>query len=231
MAFESLREQLRDQWSDLSSKIQETSAYNTLQEKFESQTPGVQRAIIGGGIAVVALMILAFPMSYISSSNQSLEFFEENRSLIQGLLKAASSAKEAPPLPPPAPHDVLRSRIEQMLRSNQLLADQIGDFQPMPTGGPNAIIPSTITQTGMAVQIKKVNVAQLVDLANGVGNMGSGNKLIGMDVTQSAGQTHYYDVILKVMNYGLPSATDESSSPPSRGSKAPNEEGFSEDEE
>jgi hypothetical protein len=31
---------------------------------------------------------------------------------------------------------------------------------------------------------------------------------MGVDIVQSAGQTHYYDVILKVVNFGLPQLAD-----------------------
>lgn len=222
MAFESLREQLNEKWSELSAKIQETSAFNTAREKYESQTPSVQRAIVLGGLAIAALIILSFPMSYISSSSDYLGAFQDNRSLIQGLLHASRSAKETPPLPPPMPYEALRSNVDRTLREKGLVADQIGDMQAIPNNTPNGVVvPAAIVQTGLAVQVKKINVTQIIELANAIGNMGAGNKLIGMDIVQSMGQTHYYDVILKVMNYGLPVASVEDEGPSHSGQHTP----------
>lgn len=213
MAFENLREQLKEKWSEFSAKIQETSAFNSAREKYESQTPAVQRAIIFGALGFVALIILSFPMSYISSSGDYLSQFQDNRNLIQGLLRASRSAKETPPLPPPMPYEALRSNVDRALREKGLLADQIGDMQAIPNTANGIAVPAAIIQTGLAVQVKKINVTQIIELANAIGNMGAGNKLVGMDIVQTQGQTHYYDVILKVMNYGLPVASVEDEGP------------------
>lgn len=221
MAFENLREQLKEKWSELSGKVQETSAFNSAREKYESQTPAVQRAIVLGGIAIVALMILSFPMSYISSSSGYLSDFQNNRNLIQGLLHASRSSKETAPLPPPMPYEALRSNVERALREKGLVPDQIGDMQAIPNTPNGLVVPAAIIQTGIAVQVKKINVIQIIELANAVGNIGSGNKLIGMDIVQSMGQTHYYDVILKVMNYGLPVASVDDEGPSHGGKHMP----------
>ncbi len=70
-------------------------------KKFESQTPTVQKAIVIGGIALLALFLLSFPMGYLSTSGDNMAGFAENRRLIQGLFACSRSAKEAAPLPPP----------------------------------------------------------------------------------------------------------------------------------
>lgn len=207
MAFENLRDQLKEQWADLSSKIQESPAFNTAREKFESQTPTVQRAIIAGTAVVVALFFLSFPYGYLSTSSEYMTQFEENRSLIQGLLRASRSAKTPSPLPPPIEGDALKGRVSAILTQNRLLPEQMGEMQMMPDP-PVKGIPATVIQNGLAVQVKKLNLNQLIAIGTQIQNMGAGTKLMGMDVVQSAGQTHYYDVIFKVVNFGLPQIAD-----------------------
>ena len=232
MAFEGVREQLKEQWGDLSSKIQEHPAYNNLREKFESQTPLVQRAIIFGSAALVALFLLSFPFGYFSQSSEYLTQFEENRALIQGLLKASSSAKTKSPLPVPIESNVLRGRVTAMLQANRLLPDQIGDMQDIPQPAVQAgFVPSVVVQNGLAFQLKKLNLTQIIQLSTAVQNLGEGVKLMGIDVVQSTGQTHYYDIILKVVHFGLPDIASSEPPPAAAGKARPRPKGRKSEEE
>lgn len=218
MALENLRDQLREQMNEAWAKIQETSAYNTLRERYESQTPEAQKGIVAGAIAVGVLIVLSLPMSYISSSSDSLAAFEENRELIFGLLKAARSAKDPAPLPPPTTPDQLRSQIENLLRNNGIIQDQRGEMQDIPEDLLKRGLPPGVVPTGLAVQIKKLNLTQVLEIGNMIQGMSPGTKLLGLDIVQSAGQTHYYDIMARVVSYGIPSFEDsEPEAPPARG--------------
>lgn len=225
MAFEAQKEQLKEQWAELSAKIQESSAFNNLREKFESQTPNVQRGIIVGASILVVLFLLSFPYGYYSASEDYMTQFEENRGLIKGLLKASRSAKTPSPLPTPLDEGNLRGRVDAIMRSNRLMPDQIGEIAAVPQGAVKDV-PSTVIQTGVAVQIKRLNLKQMVGLTTQFQNMGAGTKLIGLDIVQSAGQTHYYDMIVKIVNFGLPQIADAGPEEPAtkgkgKGKKAP----------
>lgn len=208
MAFENLRDQLKEQWAELSGKIQESTAFNNLREQFESQTPPVQRAIVAGASVVAVLFLLSFPYGYWSTSTENMAFFEENRELIQGLLRASRSAKAPSPLPPPMDTGTLRGRVEAILRTNRLLPDQIGDMTDLPSPAVKDLVPAAVVQNGLAVQVKKLNLNQIISLSTQMQNIGSGTKLMGIDIVQSAGQTHYYDMIVKLVNFGLPAVAD-----------------------
>lgn len=204
MAFEDLRERLREQASEALAKIQETSAFNTLRERYESQTPPVQKAITLGGVALVLLFLSSCPMSYINSSSEYLTAFEENRELIQGLLRASRTAKEPPPLPPPMTSDSLRSSVDSTVRQSGLLPDQVGDMNAIPDGELRGLAPPAVVVSGLAATLKKLNLTQVIELGNLVQNLAPGVKLLGIDVSQSAGTDHYYDMVLKVVSFGLP---------------------------
>src|ERR1700748_922379 len=105
MAFEKFKDQLRENWTDLSSKVQENPAFNTLREKFEAQSPTVQKAIIAGATALIALFFLSFPWGYLSEAQDHMVEFADNRQLIEGLLHASRAAKEPSPLPAPMPYE------------------------------------------------------------------------------------------------------------------------------
>jgi hypothetical protein len=204
MAFEGLTDQLKEQWAEIAAKVQETSAYNTLREKFESQPPTVQKGILAGGAALLVLFLLSFPYGYLSQSSDNMTQFDENRSLIQGLLRASRTAKEASPLPPPMDAGSLRATVERVLHERRLVPEQIGDIQPIPGAPAGDLAPKAVVQNGIAAQIKKVNVTQIIEIANAFQNLGLGTKLMGLDIVQSTGQTHYYDMIVRLVNFGLP---------------------------
>lgn len=215
MAFEGLQDRLKEQWAELAAKIQETSLYNTLREKYESQTPTVQKAILGGGAALAVLFLLSFPLGYLSTSGEHMDAFKENRSLIQGLLRASRLAKEASPLPPPMDAGSLRGMVERVLHDKKLVPEQIGEMQAIP-GDIFRGIPAGVIASGIAVQVKQLNLNQILDIGNTFQNLGPGTKLIGLDVVQTTGQDHYYDVILRVGNFGLPVVAEVAPEPSRR---------------
>jgi hypothetical protein len=208
LAFEALREQLKDEWGELLAKIQENPTFNNLREKFEEQSIRTQRLIVIGAALVAALFVLSFPYGYISQSQDNLAQFEENRDLIQGLLHASRNAKEPSPLPTPMPSEVLKSRVQDVLKQNQLLPEQIGEIQELPENPAKGLAPAVVQQSGLAVQVKKLNVNQVIALSHAFQTMGPGTKLLGLDVVQSEGQSHYYDMIARVVNFSLPQATE-----------------------
>jgi hypothetical protein len=212
LAFEGLKEQMKERWADLSGKIQENSTFNNLREKFEEQSPTAQRAIIFGAVCLVALVLLSFPYGYISQSQTHMDDFETNRGLIQGLLRASRAAKEPSPLPPPMGADALKSRVEALLRDSRLVPEQIGEIADLPERPAKDLAPPAVIQTGLAVQVKKLNVEQIVGISHALQNLGSGIKLVGLELVQSAGQDHYYDIVAHVVNFGLQpmSFTEES---------------------
>ncbi len=217
MAFEDLREQLKDRANEAMAKIQESSTFNTLRERYESQTPSVQRLIVIAGITLTILMILSIPMSYISSGSEYLSQFDENRQLIQGLLRAARSAKEPPALPPPQTPESLQGSIQRVVREAGLLPDQVGPIASMPGEVYKEFAPPGVSHTAMTVQLKKLNVDQILEIGNMLQNMAPGVKLIGIEVVQSEGQTHYYDMIAAVMSFGMatPDVGEDSDATPS----------------
>ena len=168
-----------------------------------------QRLIVAVAFALVALFLLSFPYGYISQSNDHLAQFEENRSLIQGLLHASRAAKEPSPLPPPVPAESLKARAEAIMKESRLVAEQMGEMQVMPDRPAKDLSPAAVVQAGLAVQIKKVNVEQVMSLSHQFQDMGPGVKLMGFDIVQSPGQTHYYDLIVRIVAFGLPQMTLE----------------------
>jgi hypothetical protein len=230
-ALDGIKEKLKDQWADLSSKIQENSTFNNLREKFEAQSPTIQRAIIAGASVLAVFVLLQLPWSYISESQQHMADFEDNRGLIQGLLRASRAAKEPSPLPTPASVDAMRSRVEGIMKENRLVPEQVGEITPLPANPAKDFAPPVVVQTGLAIQIKKLNLDQITSLGHQFQNLGPGSKLMGLDIIQSPGETHYYDMIARVVTFALPVMTFEEQPETKKGAKGAKKPSRSTEEE
>ena len=98
---------------------------------------------------------------------------------------------------------MLRTMLDQMLRGKKLTTEQLGEMQAIP-GKPSKFAPDMVVQNGIVAQIKQLNFTQIIDITNSVNNMAHGTKLVGLDIVQSIGQSHYYDLNIRVVNFGLP---------------------------
>lgn len=234
MAFEELREQMQERVSEMLAKVQESSAFNQIREQYESQTPVAQKAIVAVAGFFAFLFVMMFPYAYISSGSDSLIAFEENRELIQGLLRASRSANEPPPLPPPMSADTLRGSVERMVKENGLLPEQTLPVENLPPDAFKGNAPKGVLHTGVKVPLAKLNVTQVIEVTNYLQNgLGAGIKLMGIEVSQSAGQTHYYDMVLQIVSFGIPALdAGVDDAPPAKGGrggaakKPADEEGF-----
>lgn len=204
MAFEGLNEKIKDKWADAVSALNENATFNNVREQFESQTPSVQRVIVGASSLIFVLLVLWLPWGYISTSQENMALFEENRQVIQGLLKASRLAKEPSPLPVTTTSDLFKSRIEGILRDNQLLPDQIGEIEALSARAPKELVPEIVVQTGLSVPLKRLTLNQIIGISHVLQSIDAGTKLMAMDITQSADQTHYYDVLMQVVQFSLP---------------------------
>lgn len=216
MGLDDIKDQLRDQANALWGRIQESSAFNSLKEQYETWPTVVQRSLtfVAGFLAV--LVVLSIPYSYIDSASLAVDEFTEYRTLLRDLLRVGRASKEVPALPPGMSSGELASQTQGMLGEFMLVADQIGGVTPLPDRPAPSLAPPVIQQAGVAVTLKKLNLYQVIDIGYRLQNMSSGIKLTGLDMTANAEDNHYYDVTYRVVNFSLPAAPEE---PPAAGGR------------
>lgn len=219
MNFESLKEQLRDQWAELWGKIQENSTFQTAKERFEALSLNTQRLIIVGTAVLAVLFILSFPYAYVSTSDESMLSFEENRSLIRDLLQASRTMREPSPLPAAMGVEGLRNSLQSIITESRLVPEQIVGIEPAKAKPAGSLAPGVVQQDGLVVTLKTLNLKQIVDLGHRFQALNSGVKVMSIDVVRSAGQTHYYDVVYKVVTFSLPNLMENLEADQPRGGK------------
>ena len=205
MAFENLQDQLKERLTDIWHRVQESPTYNNLREKYETLTPGAQRGLIAGAMAISALILISIPLSYLSTSSTYLEEYENSRQLIRGLLRASRLANEASSLPPPVSSQSIKGQIESTLAATILQPEQkagIVDLDAGSLGG--SLAPATLKQEGVGVNLKKLNLSQVVEIGFTLQNLNPSVKMIGLEVVPSQPDPHYFDVTYKLAIYSLP---------------------------
>ncbi len=215
MDFSSLRDQLKDQLKEIWDRIQESSLYIELREKFELLPSRMQKLIIVIGALITALFLFSFPYGNLSESWLYEEQFEENRSLIRELLRASSTLKETSPLPNSASAAMIESRVRQVLEELRLTPEQIGNIQVVPNAK-TKLANAAVQQEAISVQVRSLNLRQVTELSHRLQSLGAGIQPVSFQMQRSSGQTHYYDVIFRIFQFALNIGSDEAQ-PPSGG--------------
>jgi hypothetical protein len=213
--FASLKDQLKDQFKDLMDRIQESSLYIELRERFELLPSRAQKAIIFIAVLLTGLFMFSFPYGNLSTSWEYEDYYADNQGLIRDLLRASSTLKETSPLPSTGSAGAVEARVRQIIQELRLIPEQIGNIQVIP-GANSKLATGVVNQEAISVQIQKLNLRQVTELSHRLQTLGAGIQPLSLQIQRSSGQTHYYDVILRVFQFSLNVASDDEKTPPRR---------------
>lgn len=205
MTLDDLKDQMKERSVELWSRIESSPLYSNLKEKFETQTPNVQKVIIAGTISLAALFLLSFPLSDLNESSTNIEKYNEDRSLLRSLLRASRLASEAASVPAAYSAADLKAQAQGQLNSFALKPEQLGgiiDLDLTALGTPLA--PNSIHQSGVGVSLKKLNLKQIIDIGFELQKINPSVKIAGMEVAASTPDTHYFDVLFKLIIFSMP---------------------------
>lgn len=202
-ALDDLKEQLKERGSALWERINESTIYNNIRERYEAWPPALQKGLIVTGIFLIVAMVFSLPFNYLESASDRMTEFEERRSLIRELLKAGRVNRSLMPISSGPSPEVLRSQIDGIIRSANLIPDQIGPIQEADANEAEALVPKTVGISAVVVSLKKLNLRQVVDIGYELNRMHSAVKLLGLEVS-AANLKNYYDAQFKVVSFSFP---------------------------
>lgn len=224
MNLDDLKDQLRDQANALFSRVQETSWYNSAKDQYLSLPATAQKAIAFGSGILAVVIVLMIPISYIQSADVSIEEFNENRTLLRDLMKVGRSGKEPPPLPPAIGYSDLEAQARGALTEFNLTPEQVEPSSQLNDRPAGSIVPSLISQVGLALHLKKLNLNQVVDIGYRLQSLSSGIKLMGVDIVANAEDNHYFDTVYRLVSFALPITPEEPEKPSERKPKTGGDE-------
>ncbi|MEQ1665424.1 MAG: hypothetical protein ABL927_08625 [Bdellovibrionales bacterium] len=212
MALENLKEQLKDQLSDVWSKIQNDPTYNTFRERYESLPQNTQKIIVSGVASIIVLLLLAIPLSYLNTADDFISIYNEKRQMIRSLLKASRLASESSINVQMVTTDFLRNRIQNEIAAMSLTPEQKADVIDLDNRSlGTALVDKSIKQSGVGVHLKKLNLRQVVDLGFTLQDLYPSVKMSGLEITASSQDPHYFDVLYKLIIFSSENLTASNS--------------------
>ncbi len=204
MNFSDLKEKLLESLQQLLARVQESSLYIQLMERYRNLNPLVQKLVIGSGIFFVAFAIYLIPDSFVSSSKTYEESFQVNRRLIRDLFRTARNPVIRADQFKGLSFEEMRSMIESQISSTQIIDSQKGAFVPVNKPLASKMVPGAVKQEGLSFELKKLNLTQIVQLSQKLSSMHPNTKLAGVDIQADAEDPHYYQVKFTMSSLSLP---------------------------
>ncbi len=203
MAFEDLQERLVSQAKATWEKIEESSLYNQIKDRFENLSPLMQKIVLSLIAVAIVFTILSFPLHFYSASDEYLAEFEKKRDLTRELLKTARDATQVPPLSGTPESTDLQTRIQTQLNNAHLLPEQIRSIQSVNL--PASLIPQNAISYGMEVSLAKLNLTQVVALGHMLSQIdATTTKVKDMEMVPNAQDARYLDVIYRLVTFKVP---------------------------
>lgn len=215
MNFDDIKDRIKTEFQNLWTRIQESSTFIQLQDRFENLSPSGQKiALLTSAIAVV-LILLSIPWSSFNSSQDKLADFDSKRNLIHDLFKVAKESSGSAQIPSPLNESSIRSRVQSELSAARLLPEQVTGIDAVVEQ--SNMIPSQWLETVLKVRLSKLNLRQIVDLGYQLSNLSVNVKMKDFAMQANPTDQRYFDVIYKLAVLKVPQIDNEELPEPVKG--------------
>jgi hypothetical protein len=212
MNIDDLKDGLKSQLGQAWSRVQDSSLYNQMRDRFENLSPPHQKLTLMGAGAFAALVIISVPYSYYSQSNDNVSTYEEKRGLIRELLKVTRESSEVPDLPVAPPAETLKSTIESQLTMARLMPEQMKGIEVI--SAETGLIPKGLLESGLKISLAKLNLRQIVDLGYNIQSISPSVKMNSVNISANSEDPRYFDVEMKLVSLAVPQSHLEVPEPP-----------------
>jgi hypothetical protein len=227
MNLDDLKDQLKEQGQAVWSRIQESSTYIQISEKYSDMNPATQKAALIGTIVLSIFLVLAVPIGYLTSASESVTAFEDKKALLRELYRVNRASSELDAAPAAADPAMLVSQAQNQLTVAHIppeLVKGVREFDnSSPQPGSRALpnVPKAVMQKGVEVSLTKMNLRQVVDLGFQLQAMNRGLKMIGLSIDADIANPHYFDVVYQLVSFSLPVEAEPVLNQKGKGSKKP----------
>jgi len=205
--LDNLNEQIKTGLTKLNQQLQESPTYAQAMDRYESLPPSSQKLVRILGVLLILFFALFYPLSQLSTSQETLASFEEKRNLIRDLFRTHREASATPNIPIPPPAETLRASINAVIARAELLPEQnLGISAGTPEG---KLIPASLVASVLDVRLAKLNLRQIVDIGSSLVGISQSVKMKDMIMTANAQDTRYYDVTYKLYTLNVPEPAPE----------------------
>jgi hypothetical protein len=200
--LDDLKEQFKNQFSLIWDKVKESSVYNQLKDRFENLSSSSQKIVTLGFGFLFLIIIISFPLQFLTSSFDQMSSYETQRDLIHDLFKIQQDSQSSTGLNPGPAQDALQSQVDNELHNSMLAPEQIRGVQndmATITGLPKEYIESAVQ-----ISLAKLNLRQVVDIGYQILNIHPTLKMVDLNMEPNTQDPRYFDVIYKVATLKVP---------------------------
>ena len=208
MNIEDLKDQLKEKGQEYWSQIEESNLYISLREKYDNLPPHWQKIVLSLSLLFIFYIVYSIPASFVSTSVEHEEFFVENRQLTRELIRAGRLAQTTQNPPPPPSFSSLQSQIQASLARHRVLDNQRRSIVQIENVASKKIVPKGIEQMGLKMGAQKLNLRQVVDVAEDLSKLNS-SQLINMSLQADAQDPHYFSVDYELAAFSIPFEKEE----------------------
>ncbi|MFK8137737.1 MAG: hypothetical protein AB8E15_05175 [Bdellovibrionales bacterium] len=224
MNLQDLKEQLIEQSQQLWEKIQESSLYTQLKEKFDQLPIKTQRMVMAGVGVLLAVSIISIPVGFFDDADTDIANFEDTKRTYVRLMNLGRDQQAAPRIQKGATSSSLVSRAKSIFEEKALTEEQIVKVESFQSKVSELAdyIPSEAQAKGLLVELTKLTLPQVVDLSHRIQRLDRVSKISDLNIAQIPGEAGYYSLTMKLTNYFIEEAPEEEESGKSkrrRGSK------------
>lgn len=203
MDFEVYKEQLLEALKSYKNKIQDSDIYITVKERYDNLSPNIQKLILFSAVFFVVYFFYSIPAGLVSSAEEKMTYFSENRQLTRELIRAGRIDRTVK-LPPPAPSfQDLESQVESKLKFERVLEEQKLTSTQLDKVATSAIVPKSIKQTGLKTSLKQLNLKQLIRIGEAMSEIPS-SELLNLSIQADSKDPHYFNVEYEMAAFSVP---------------------------
>lgn len=200
----SLAESLKNSFTSISTRVQESAWYISLSDRYMSLNPSQQKLALFASITVFLLLVLFYPFTMLTSSYDNLSQYDAKRELIRDMFRVYRESSAQPDLPTPPTGPGLKSAIDSVLSQSHLLPEQIISVSESSSNG--SLMPAAVTASVYDVKLAKLNLKQIVDIGSSLVAISESIKMTDLSMIANASDTRYFDVSYKLSSLNVPAA-------------------------
>lgn len=205
--LDELKDQLKTSLTTTWERIQESEAYNQLNDKYQSLSPSGQKVAQAVTAVLIAGIVFYSPISQLQVSSELLAQFEEKRTLIRDLFKTYRESSGGLQMAPAPQANELISTVQSSLQGSKLIPEQIVSVNTAQAEG--RLIPANLQQAVVEVKLAKLNLRQIVDIGAQLANISQAVKVKDMFMQANAELAGYFDVTYKLYALKVPEPLPE----------------------
>lgn len=195
---------LKSKWAEL----QESSLYIQLKEKYDDLSPVVQKLIVALFVFMVVMFFMLPPWAWWDSSESYVSRFETRKALIRSVLQLKRDIGQAPQIPNGPTSSALKIQVNQVIQEMALNENQLKGVEEIniSNDSSSALVPASVTQSGVQLIVWKLNLTQIVDLSYKLQKVNPSAKILSLDMTANSEDNHYFDAIYQIVSFSVPQA-------------------------